>query len=161
MSGLEFLVVALAVILGSLVKGVTGLGLPLTAVPVIAFFVGVEDAVVIMAAPTAVSNAMLVREHRHELRSAEHLPLFAGLGAVGAVLGAWALPRINERALLMVLTLLLAAFLAWRFSSAKMVPNGAAMGESTRCVDLRCGSRSNGDFGPACCCVVSGSWSVS
>jgi uncharacterized membrane protein YfcA len=117
-SGLEFLVVALAVILGSLVKGVTGLGLPLTAVPVIAFFVGVEDAVVIMAAPTAVSNAMLVREHRHELRSAEHLPLFAGLGAVGAVLGAWALPRINERVLLMVLTLLLAAFLAWRFSSA-------------------------------------------
>ena len=36
---------------------------------------------------------------------------------MGAVLGAWALPRINERALLMVLTLLLAAFLAWRFSS--------------------------------------------
>ena len=71
MNGVELLVVALAVVLGSLVKGVTGLGLPLTAVPVIAFFVGVEDAVVIMAAPTAVSNAMLVREHRHELRSAE------------------------------------------------------------------------------------------
>ena len=54
----ELLIVAAAVILGSLVKGTTGLGLPLTAVPVIASFVGVQDAVVIMAAPTAVSNAM-------------------------------------------------------------------------------------------------------
>ena len=118
MNGFELLVVGLAVVLGALVKGVTGLGLPLTAVPVIAFFVGVEDAVVIMAAPTAMSNAMLVREHRRELRFAEHLPLFAGLGAVGAVAGAWALPRINERILLLALSLLLGAFLAWRFSSA-------------------------------------------
>ena len=67
----------------------------------IAFFAGVENAVVIMAAPTAMSNAVLVREHRRELRSAEHLPLFAGLGAVGAVAGAWALPRIDERLLLL------------------------------------------------------------
>ena len=64
MNGFELLVVALAVVMGSLIKGVTGLGLPLTAVPVIAFFVGVENAVVIMAAPTAMSNAVLVREHR-------------------------------------------------------------------------------------------------
>ena len=41
MTFLELLIVALAVILGSLVKGTTGRGLPLTAVPVIAFFVGV------------------------------------------------------------------------------------------------------------------------
>ena len=61
MSVYELLIVALAVVLGSLVKGTTGLGLPLTAVPVIAFFVGVQDAIVIMAVPTAVSTAMLVR----------------------------------------------------------------------------------------------------
>ncbi len=139
MNGVELLVVALAVVLGSLVKGVTGLGLPLTAVPVIAFFVGVEDAVVIMAAPTAVSNAMLVREHRHELRSAEHLPLFAGLGAVGAVVGAWALPRIDERVLLVVLALLLSSFLAWRFSSAspRWSPNVQRWGRAP--VALTCG----------------------
>jgi hypothetical protein len=138
-NGVELLVVALAVVLGSLVKGVTGLGLPLTAVPVIAFFVGVEDAVVIMAAPTAVSNAMLVREHRHELRSAEHLPLFAGLGAVGAVVGAWALPRIDERVLLVMLALLLSSFLAWRFSSAspRWSPNVQRWGRAP--VALTCG----------------------
>ncbi|SVA60348.1 uncharacterized protein METZ01_LOCUS113202 [marine metagenome] len=133
------MIVALAVVLGSLIKGVTGLGLPLTAVPVIAFFVGVEDAVVIMAAPTVMSNAVLVREHRHELRSAEHLPLFAGLGAMGAVAGAWALPRINERMLLLALALLLAAFLAWRFSSAapRWSPNVQRWGRAP--VALTCG----------------------
>ena len=139
MNGFELLVVGLAVVLGALVKGVTGLGLPLTAVPVIAFFVGVEDAVVIMAAPTAMSNAMLVREHRRELRFAEHLPLFAGLGAVGAVAGAWALPRINERILLLALSVLLGAFLAWRFSSAspRWSPNVQRWGRAP--VALTCG----------------------
>ena len=118
MNFLELLIVALAVILGSLVKGTTGLGLPLTAVPVIAFFVGVQDAVVIMAAPTAVSNAMLVREYRRELRFVRGLPSFAGLGAIGAVTGAWLLPRINDRLLFLLLALLLSGFLGWRFSSA-------------------------------------------
>jgi len=47
------------------------------------------------------------------------------------------------------------------FCCAKVVPEGAAMGESARCVDLWCGSRSNGNFGPSCCCVVPGPWCVS
>ena len=119
MSVYELLIVAMAVVLGSLVKGTTGLGLPLTAVPVIAFFVGVQDAVVIMAAPTAVSNAMLVREHRRELRSAEGLIMFAGLGSIGAIAGAWLLPRINDRLLLLLLALVLASFLVWKFSAAE------------------------------------------
>jgi len=149
-TGFEFLVVALAVVLGSLVKGVTGLGLPLTAVPVIAVFVGVEDAVVIMAAPTAVSNAMLVREHRHELRSAEHLPLFAVLGAVGAVVGAWSLPRIDERVLLLVLALLLASFLAWRFSSVspKWSPNVQRWGRAPVAVTCGMAQGATGISGP-------------
>jgi hypothetical protein len=119
MNAVELLIVALAVVLGSLVKGTTGLGLPLTSVPVIAFFVGVQDAVIIMAVPTAVSNAMLVREHRKELRSAEGLLTFACLGSIGAIVGAWLLPRINDRLLLLLLALVLTCFLIWRFSSAK------------------------------------------
>ena len=71
-----------------------------------------------MAAPTAVSNAMLVREHRRELRFVKGLSTFAGLGAIGAVAGAWLLPRIDDRLLFLLLALLLSSFLAWRFSSA-------------------------------------------
>jgi len=71
-----------------------------------------------MAAPTAVSNAMLVREYRRELRFVRGLPSFAGVGAIGAVTGAWLLPRINDRLLFLLLALLLSGFLGWRFSSA-------------------------------------------
>ena len=78
MNFLELLIVALAVILGSLVKGTTGLGLPLTAVPVIVF-VGVQDAVVIILRPRR-RVTQLVREYRQELRFVRGLPSFAGLG---------------------------------------------------------------------------------
>jgi len=135
----ELLIVAVAVILGSLVKGTTGLGLPLTAVPVIAFFVGAQDAVIIMAAPTAVSNAMLVREHRRELRLAEGLILFAALGSIGAIAGAWLLPRINDRLLFLLLALVLTTFLAWKFSAteARWSPNIQKWGKMP--VALTCG----------------------
>jgi uncharacterized membrane protein YfcA len=115
----ELFIVTLAVILGSLVKGTTGLGLPLTAVPVIAFFIGAQDAVIIMAVPTALSNAMLVREHRGELRLAKGLMTFAALGSLGAVVGAWLLPRISDRLLFLLLALILTTFLVWKFSATE------------------------------------------
>ena len=117
MSFEELLVIATAVILGSVVKGTTGLGLPLTAVPVMASFVGIQDAVVIMSAPTAVSNAMLVREYRSEFRDNLGLASFAALGAVGAIVGAWLLVRVEERILLLFLASALIAFLIWKFSA--------------------------------------------
>ena len=64
MNGSEYLIVAVAVTAGAAVKGMTGLGLPLIAVPVITIFVGIEEAVLVMAFPTALSNAALVYEHR-------------------------------------------------------------------------------------------------
>ncbi len=146
----ELLIVAVAVILGSLVKGTTGLGLPLTAVPVIAFFVGVQDAVVIMAAPTAVSNAMLVREHRGELRFAEGLLMFAALGSFGAVVGAWLLPRINDQLLFLLLALVLTTFLVWKFSAteAKWSPNVQKWGKMPVAVTCGLAQGATGISGP-------------
>ena len=135
----ELLIVAAAVILGSLVKGTTGLGLPLTAVPVIASFVGVQDAVVIMAAPTAVSNAMLVREHRGDLRFAEGLVMFAALGSLGALIGVWLLPRIDDQLLFLLLALVLTTFLVWKFTASEPTwsPNVRKWGKMP--VALTCG----------------------
>ena len=48
MNGSEYLIVAVAVAVGAAVKGMTGLGLPLIAVPVITIFVGIEEAVLVM-----------------------------------------------------------------------------------------------------------------
>ena len=57
-------VIVTAIALGSLIKGVTGSGLPQIAIPVMAIFIGVEHSVVVMAIPGMVSNAWLIWRFR-------------------------------------------------------------------------------------------------
>jgi hypothetical protein len=53
----ELLVVALlAISLGSLIKGITGMGLPLFAVPALASLTTVEEAVVLLVFPSLGAN---------------------------------------------------------------------------------------------------------
>lgn len=91
------LAVVLAVAVGALVKGITGLGLPLLAVPVMAAFLGVEHAVVVMAIPGVVSNVWLLVRHRDEVGATRDLPSLLVTGVLGVVLGTWLLTRANER----------------------------------------------------------------
>ena len=62
-----FILATIAV--GAMMKGITGLGLPIFAIPALAMFVPVETAVVVMALPTLIGNIWLVVVHR------EHFPL--------------------------------------------------------------------------------------
>lgn len=87
-------VIVAAVAAGTITKGVTGLGLPLIAVPVLATFLGVEQAVVIMALPTTVSNAWMVWAFRTHLRDTQRLPMMLSTGTVGTVLGVLALTNL-------------------------------------------------------------------
>ena len=52
----ELLIIAVALGVGGATKGLTGLGLPMVAVPVMAGFLGVERAVLIMILPVLVLN---------------------------------------------------------------------------------------------------------
>ena len=60
-SPLDLVVIVIAIAVGAFIKGATGGGLPQVAIPVMAPFLGVEHAVVLMAIPGIVSNAWLVR----------------------------------------------------------------------------------------------------
>ena len=86
---LAIIVVALA--LGTIGKAITGFGLPLFAIPVMAPFFGVEHSVVVMIIPATVTNVWLLWEHRAE-RSAlgNPWPMLAG-GLVGVIAGTWLL----------------------------------------------------------------------
>lgn len=105
-------VVALtAISLGSLIKGMTGLGLPLIAVPAIATFTSVEVAVVLMIIPTFGSNLWLVVSHRRFaglLRT--HLP-FLVAGFLGGIFGTIALATVDDRWLKLTLAVWLALYL--------------------------------------------------
>lgn len=103
MSPGEVLIVLVAVCAGALVKAVTGMGLPVIAVPVISLFVGVEDAVVVMAIPSVASNGLLWFHARHHAGETRDLPRLALTGMLGAVAGTLLLVSLPERPLLVVL----------------------------------------------------------
>jgi hypothetical protein len=102
----------LAVIsVGALVKGMTGLGLPLFAVPAIATLTSVEEAVVLMIIPGLGSNIWLVVNHRQfSALLREHQP-FLLAGFFGGIAGTFLLVAIDDRWLKLVLAAWLALYL--------------------------------------------------
>lgn len=84
----ELLIILAALTVGGLVKGVTGMGLPIIAVPVMAGFLGVERAVLTMIIPTLVLNGYQVWTHRSEAGQLPEWPRLLLAGIPGAIFGA-------------------------------------------------------------------------
>ena len=104
-------IVLAAISIGALIKGVTGVGLPLVAVPAIASFTSVEEAVVLMIIPTFGSNLWLVANHRRFFTTLrQHISFFAA-GFVGGIIGTFLLIAIDDRWLKLVLAVWLALYL--------------------------------------------------
>ena len=110
MTASQIVVILLASAAGALVKGVTGLGYPVLAVPLIALVTGIEDAVVIVALPNLAANAYLCWEARAHRKGARDLGRLVGFGAIGAVLGTVALVRLPELPLRIALALTIGYF---------------------------------------------------
>jgi uncharacterized membrane protein YfcA len=110
-SPLDLVVIVIAIAVGAFIKGATGGGLPQVAIPVMAPFLGVEHAVVLMAIPGIVSNAWLVRTHRNEATHTRDLPTLVGTCIVGAVIGTIALKSLDGRALSAALVVVIAAYI--------------------------------------------------
>lgn len=106
---LALIFVALGV--GSFAKGVTGIGLPLFAIPLLASFIGVERAVVIMVVPSLASNVWLVWVHRRAAPPAAQTRSFLVFGVAGGLAGTWLLAAANARALTLMLALWLGLYL--------------------------------------------------
>jgi uncharacterized membrane protein YfcA len=103
-------IIVAAVTFGSFVKGATGQGLPLIAIPVIATFAGVEVAIVVMAIPGLVTNAWLLWRHRSHYRATRDLPALLVMGALGAVIGTFLLQSLDERVLSLVLAAMICLY---------------------------------------------------
>ncbi|MPZ74424.1 MAG: TSUP family transporter [Nitriliruptorales bacterium] len=103
----DIVVIVLAIALGAFVKGATGSGLPLIAIPVMAVFLGVERSIVIMTIPGIVSNAWMLWALRHHLHRTRDLPAMLGTGMIGVLAGTWLLKTLDAP----VLSLALAAMI--------------------------------------------------
>jgi uncharacterized membrane protein YfcA len=109
-SAWDVVIIVVAIAVGAFIKGATGGGLPQIAIPVMAPFIGVEHAVVIMAIPGVVSNLWLAYHHREAYPRTRDLPSLVCLGVVGAVLGTVALKSLDGRVLSAVLVVVIVAY---------------------------------------------------
>jgi uncharacterized membrane protein YfcA len=107
----ELLVVFGAIAVGAFIKGAIGSGLPQVAIPVMAVFLGVEHAVIVMAIPGVLANVWLVWSHRHEARNTRDLPGMVLAGIVGAVAGTFLLHSLDGRWLSAALAAVIAVYI--------------------------------------------------
>lgn len=113
MDAVEILLVVLTVGAGFFVKGVTGLGGPMLAIPVMAGFVGIEHAVVVISVPAVIANGWLLWEHRGSVPDTRgFLPVMLGTGVVGTLGGAWLLRELDDAVLSWVLAGVVVAYIA-------------------------------------------------
>lgn len=110
MTGAEIAIVVFASAIGAFVKGVTGMGYPVIAVPLIALVLGVEEAVVVVAAPNLAANVYLCWEARAARHESRDLSRLVGFGVIGAIVGTILLVRLPENPLLILLALTIVGF---------------------------------------------------
>lgn len=113
---MEIVAVIFAVVLGALVKSVTGIGLPPIAIPVLAVLVGPRDAVVVMTLSTIVTNAYLTWTYRDAARETQNLPTMIAAGVVGAPLGVYFLTSLDPRVVGAVLGVIVVIYVVMSLS---------------------------------------------
>ncbi len=111
MSTEALIIIVLALAVGSFVRGITGIGLPLIAVPVMAGFIGVQNAVIIMVVPNFFLNAWLVWTYRAHRVALPNIPVLIAASVIGVVLGSWALSTVSENILIVVMIVCLGLYL--------------------------------------------------
>ncbi|MEL0041534.1 MAG: sulfite exporter TauE/SafE family protein [Ilumatobacter sp.] len=110
MTTTEIAVIIAAVLAGSLVKSVTGMGFPIIAVPIMSLYTGPTTAIAVIAIPNAAQNLGIAWSHRAARSETEGLAAFCAIGIIGAVGGALTLGVIPEELTLSVLVIAIAAW---------------------------------------------------
>ena len=108
----SLLIIGVGLGLGAFIKGLTGMGLPLVAIPFIAGFLGAEHAIVVMQIPGLVSNAWLLWRHKGEVKAA---PLRYNMilpACAFTILGVWFLEVMNDGIIILLLAIVVGIFLA-------------------------------------------------
>lgn len=113
--------VAIAMTLGGILKGATGAGLPVIAVPVLATIYDVRVAVAVMVLPNLISNLRQV----WKFRDAPYDPVFvrtlATTGAIGAGVGTVALAWLQPIYVQVVMIAIIAVYIGLRLARLKLL----------------------------------------
>lgn len=113
-------IVLVAVVIGAVAKAITGMGLPLIAIPIASLFIDVDDAIVVIAFPNLLANAVLGSRERRSWPETRDLPTLAIAGVVGAVAGTLLLVSVPERPLVIAVILAIIGYVALFFAHPEL-----------------------------------------
>ena len=99
------IVIILAVMAGGLVKGTIGFGMPMVALPLIAFAVPVTTAMILLCAPIFLTNFLQIK-FKQGISSYRFLPMFLFL-VVGLIIGARLILEINLNTITQIIAILI------------------------------------------------------
>ena len=105
------LIIFVALGAGAFSKGATGMGLPLIAVPIMAGFLGAQQAVIVITIPNMVSNFWVMWSYRSRFHTVPGLAFATMAGALGVAGGTWFLATADERMLTLALAVCVGAYL--------------------------------------------------
>ncbi|WP_425070336.1 sulfite exporter TauE/SafE family protein [Sagittula sp. S175] len=108
--------VCVALILGGILKGATGAGAPVIAVPVIAIYFDVPTAVAVMVLPNFTTNLIRGWKYRAHLPEGRFPWLYAGGGFVGAWIGTIMLAHVPPRLLMVMVAVVVFLYIAFRLA---------------------------------------------
>ena len=108
------LIIVFGLSIGGIVKGATGVGLPVVAIPVIAAFSDVQTAVVVIVIPNMITNLQLLWTWRKETTSVGITRRLILSGIVGAAVGAWGLVKLPDDALRLAMAGIIIVFIVMR-----------------------------------------------
>ncbi len=107
--------------IAAIIKSIAGMGYPLILLPVLALFLDVADAVVIVAPSNLFLNLTIVRVERAEWANSSTLPRFLTGAVAGAIVGALLLPVLPNNLLRSALVIVIVVFLVNQFHSRALV----------------------------------------
>ena len=124
---MEIFYIAIAFALGGILKGATGAGAPLIAVPLLALFYDVPTAVAVFVIPNLLPNLYQAWQHRESRMPPLLAWPFAIGGGLGVIPGTFMLARLSTDTLTLVVSLAVFAYIGFRLARPDWVL-GARMG---------------------------------
>ena len=95
------IIIILAVLAGGLVKGTLGFGMPMVALPIIAFIVPPTTAMILLCAPIFLTNFLQIK-FRQGVSSYRFLPMFLSL-IIGLIIGARLILEIDVKTITQII----------------------------------------------------------
>lgn len=110
----DILIIVIALALGGFVKGATGAGSPLVAVPVMASFFGVPFALAMMIVPAITSNTWQMWKFRDSRHGLAFVPWLLVTAAIGTAAGTWLLTELPANVLAIILGVVVVLYILLR-----------------------------------------------